>query len=808
MLRRLLRWRGEALALLALALGSPALLLWYRGWGPAAALAGVLLAAAAAAVLLRRGPFGERLISWWVHLRRTRPKGPGPARVPSLAAPVEIGLDRWGIPSIAAGSRLDAMRALGYVSSRDRLFQMDMLRREAAGTLAEVLGRDALEKDKRRRVLGLSRAARRIAATLPPAQTEVLQAYADGANALMAQTRRFPCEFRVLGYEPEPWAAEDSLLVLLQMFLLLCGDEQPKRMLAILESCLPPEVVAFLTPAADEYSTSALPCPLPVDALRALLQEPAASAAATELVRTESLAVASNCWAVSGSKTRDGRAILANDLHMRLAVPNLLYRASLRYAGRQVSGLVVPGLPLVLAGSNGSVCWGLANLCGDCLDLVQLDTDDEDQYRTPEGWRRFETRHEEVKVRGGHRHLKEVRTTLWGPVLDHSLLDQAVALRWTALQPGAVDLGLIEMDSATTIEESLDVVSRFGGPPLSVIVTDKQGRIGRTACGRIPVAGAAGWARRGADAGAAWEGYVPPDDLPRVVDPPSGVIVSANDEGAVHGSRFRLGRDFSNSVRARSISERLAAMDPISERTTFELQLDVSTPFYEFYRQLALQALERRQGPRSRELARARRALVDWDGQASPRSQGLALLVSFRDHLARNTLGPFLRRCRKADESFVYSWQKLDAPLRAMLTERIPELLPDASCGDWDGFILAQLAESVRQVKAATARGARANRSRIRHPLSRPGLRGVLDMPPAPLPGCMFSINAAAPDWGAVARTVVAAGHEAEGLLHIPCGQAGHPLSAHYDDQHVHWVRGSPLPFLPGDAMHTLRLVP
>jgi penicillin amidase len=130
-----------------------------------------------------------------------------------------------------------------------------------------------------------------------------------------------------------------------------------------------------------------------------------------------------------------------------------------------------------------------------------------------------------------------------------------------------------------------------------------------------------------------------------------------------------------------------------------------------------------------------------------------------------------------------------------MLTERIPELLPDASCGDWDGFILAQLAESVRQVKAATARGARANRSRIRHPLSRPGLRGV-------------SINAAAPDWGAVARTVVAAGHEAEGLLHIPCGQAGHPLSAHYDDQHVHWVRGSPLPFLPGDAVHTLRLAP
>ena len=244
MLERLLRRPGGRSAVLGAALVSLfvtlGVILWRIGGGQAAGLGAAFLLALAVSSLARRGPFGETLLASWVMLGRARPRRTSSIRIPSLTAPADAGYDRWGIPTITARSRLDAIRALGYVSARDRLFQMDLFRREAAGTLCEVVGLVGLEKDARRRVLGLSRAAPRIALELPREHRNVLQAYADGVNAFLSEGRPFPYEFLVLGYEPHAWAVEDSLLALLHLFLALCGDDRPQRMLTILESSLPP----------------------------------------------------------------------------------------------------------------------------------------------------------------------------------------------------------------------------------------------------------------------------------------------------------------------------------------------------------------------------------------------------------------------------------------------------------------------------------------------------------------------------------------------------------------------------------------
>lgn len=823
MLKRLLGRHGASAAIAAVGLSSAMWALTRLGAGRAAAIIAAITAAAATWALTRRGPFGDRLLASWLALLRRPSSLHARARIPSLTSPVAVELDPWGIPTVNGSCRLDAVRGLGYITARDRLFQMDLLRRHSAGTLAEVVGIGGLEKDLRRRVLGLRQAAEGAASMLPPAERDLLQAYADGVNARLADVEHLPYEFLVLGYEPERWSPADSLLVLLHLFLLLCGDDQPKRMLAAMEASLPPDVVAFLTPDMDEMTPDAdrlLPPRLPLDALRSLLGEIAThDELPADLVQAEALAAASNCWAVDGSRTLDGRAIVANDLHMSLGVPNFVYRACLRYTGLQLTGLLVPGVPLILAGSNGRVSWGVANLPGDCLDLIQLETDAEkpDRYRTAHGWTAFDTRREEVRFKGGGTFVADVRSTIWGPVLARPLLGRPVALRWTALQPDAVNLRLVDMDRAGTVEEALDVVEAFGGPPLSVTVADRSGRIGRTLCGRIPRRRLPPTAtiRSGADADAAWDGYVAPADLPRVVDPPGGRLIAANDEGTVAGSRFPLGRGFSSGTRGRQIARRLAAMGMVTETASFLLQLDTCADHYEFYREAALRAIAGGGSRPPPEVDPALVPLLAWDGRADGDSPGLALLVAFRARLARRVLGPFLRRCRGADDGFIYRWPKLDVPLRVLLTQRPPELLPDASFATWDGFVLALLEESVKDVQSLTAETSvegpawgRANRSQVRHPLSRPGLCALLDMPRAPLPGCLFSINAAAPDWAAVARMVVGPGHEQEGILHMPCGQSGDPRSPHYDDQHEHWAQGAALPFLPGVAREHIRLEP
>ena len=232
------------------------------------------------------------------------------------------------------------MRGLGYVTARDRLFQMDLLRRHSAGRLAEIFGKAALPDDIRQRSLGFSGAATAIIAELPPEQREVLQAYAEGVNAFITHMETPPFEFLLLGYRPDLWTMADSLLVVLNMFQTLAGDEDDERMLTVMETVLPPEIVAFLTPDTDRYTTvlfggsdSRRPIrPIPVQALAALRRPRVPhSKQAAQRLQISAPPLGSNGWAVGQLKTADGRAILANDMHMPFSVPNVWYRAVLRY---------------------------------------------------------------------------------------------------------------------------------------------------------------------------------------------------------------------------------------------------------------------------------------------------------------------------------------------------------------------------------------------------------------------------------------------------------------------------------------------
>lgn len=763
-----------------------------------------------------------------VTIRASLPILDGQFEVTSLHEPVTVASDAYGIPTVTAGSREDAMRGLGYVTARDRLFQMDLLRRTGAGRLAEIFGETTLATDVKQRAFGFSVTARAIAARLPRDQRDVLEAFRDGVNDYLAQRSTLPFEFLLLGYEPDPWRIEDSLLILLEMFHVLNGTDDEERMKTVMAESLPSEVVAFLVPETDPYTDVLLgrqapaSSAIPAQALAAL-RRPVdhRHVHRTSMVRFGKSGLGSNGWAVRGAKTADGRSILANDMHLDLTVPNIFYRIQLRYEQVELTGLVVPGIPVVVAGTNGRVAWGVTNVEGDFLDLVRLEINsvNSNEYRTPDGWRPFTTRQEVIKVKGAQDSVVEFRETIWGPVSQELLLKGPVAVHWAALDPEAVDLGQLAMDRVRSVDEAVTVMTRAGGPANNVILADRAGHIAWTYTGKIPV-------RRGfdgsvsvswSDGRAGWMGYVSPEAVPNIVDPPSGFVVSANQRMLATTDPLVVGHSFANGYRAFRISQRLETMTNIREEDLFDLQLDVTTQHYEFYRRLAQGLLTDAVVAREPSLAKARRAFEAWSGKADVDSRGFALVVRFHDVLSRSVLAPYVSACREQDMGFSYDGD-LDTPLRQLVETQIPELIPDPDhFASWSDFLLNAVRKSVQELEAEhpsiplmDLTWGQVNRVRMRHPLAEalPLLGNSLNMPDEPASGCGQCVRVMEDGLGATQRLVVSPGHQGDGMLHMPGGQSGHPLSPHYRDQQDSWSRGTPLPFLAGPPVHTVMLIP
>jgi penicillin amidase len=743
----------------------------------------------------------------------------GELALTGLSAEVAVEADELGVPSIRAANRDDALTALGMLHARDRLFQLELMRRKGAGRLAEVFGAGALPLDRQQRGYRFEAAAGAIVAALPEDQRKALTAYVNGVNGWLALGRPLPPEFIALGVEPEPWRPEDSILVALGMFQTLNSQEQDERMLTVMEQALPAELVKFLTPDTDSYATvlvggenSRRPATeIPVDAWASLGSSATVVAGGVDALNS---VAGSNNWAVSGARSRDGRAMVANDMHLNLGVPNIWYRAQWRYGTVSVAGLTLPGLPLLVTGSNGHVAWGYTNVDADVLDLVELEIDPQhpNRYRTPDGWREFEQHAEVIKVKDGDDELLPVRATLWGPVSPTPLLGKPVAVRWTALDAGAVDLGLLGLLETATLEDSMAVMNRSGGPNQNAALADDRGRIGWTVMGRFPL-------RRGLDGSVSrawgdgtngWDGFIPAAELPRLLDPPQGYLATANNRTVGAGYPHVIAHNQANGYRAFRISEGLRELPRAGEADLLRLQIDTTSTFFEFYRDLAVNAVG--QG------SEIGRYLTAWNGRMDGGSVGIPLLWIFRDKLAETVFSPVVRRCRELDPRFGYYWREMETPLRKLLTARVPQTLPVASDGDWERLIRRVLADSAADLHRRfpdlpldRITWGQFNKTPIQHPFSRklPALARWLDMPAVDNGGCSgFCVRIIGREHGATERMVVSPNHPEDGILHMPGGQSGHPLSANYRDQQGAWRDGQALPFLSGKPVHRLRLVP
>jgi penicillin amidase len=755
------------------------------------------------------------------------PRLDGEVRLTGIEAPVTVERDALGIPTIRGESRRDVARATGFVHAQDRFFQMDLLRRAAAGELAELVGPAVVGADRAARVFRLRQVARGILEEAAPEHRAQVEAYAEGVNAGVAGLGAPPFEYLALRVPPSPWRAEDTVLVLLAMCQTLHDDRGTgESALGLLHDVLPEEMVRFLAPEGTEWDAPLVgPAfevpPVPGPEVFALRAAPPGGEAGP----ADAAAAGSNNWAVAGSRTAHGGAILAGDMHLPLGVPNIWYRASLAWTDNEggehrATGVTLPGLPVLVAGSNGRVAWAFTNTEGDWVDLVVLETDPEDPevYRTPDGPRRIERHEERIRVKGGEDETVEVEWTIWGPVIDRDHRGRRRAVHWTAMVPGGTNLLHGQLEWARDVDEALAYAPRVGSPPQNLVVADSSGRIGWTILGRIPRR--AGFDGRvpvsWADGTRRWDGWLDPSEYPKIVDPPEGRLWTANARTVDGVWLERLGRGgFPFGARARQIREDLRAAGRVDERAMLAIQLDDRAVFLARWRDLLLGLLTDDAVAAKPRRAALRDEVAAWGGRASIDSVGYRLVRAFRSRAAERVLGAVTAAVQRADGRFRF-WQasQYEGPLWRLVTERPAHLLDPAQTS-WEEWLLGAADAVLDELLAggeplrSKTWGAR-NTVRIQHPLSLavPALGRWLDMPAEALPGDSYMPRVQGPTEGASQRMAVSPGREAEGYFHMPAGQSGHPLSPHYRDGHRAWVDGEPTPFLPGPPAHTLALTP
>lgn len=531
----------------------------------------------------------------WTYSRQALPKTDGRIVLSGLSAEVRVERDAQGIPTIKATSSADVMFGLGFVHAQDRLWQLETHRRIASGRLAEAFGEPALETDRFLRALGVKRAAAAQWAKASPAVRAAVTAYTAGINAFIqtAMSAR-PPEFVVLGLQPEPWTPEDSLAWAIMMAWDLGGNWGTELTRMRLSLKLPVARIDELLPPYPgdkpliNVDYAALFKQLNIDGR---LGQQALNFAPESGVE----GIGSNNWVVHGSHTVSGMPLLASDPHLKLSAPALWYFARLEAPGLKVAGATMPALPFVVMGQNENIAWGFTNTGPDVQDmyLEQLRPEAPDQYQTPDGWARFETSTEVIKVKGQADVSMLARSTRHGPVISDagSAYDGLVgppakptyvlAMRWTALDPdpSTLDAG-IAFSQARSVAEFIAASAAYTAPMQNMAVADRAGHIGLVSAGKVPrrkpendlkgQVPSPGW-----DARYDWDGFVDAAQTPRETDPARGWIASANQRIHPLDYPHYITNEWAVPYRMQRIEQMLAAQPKHSIESMRDMQADV-----------------------------------------------------------------------------------------------------------------------------------------------------------------------------------------------------------------------------------------
>jgi len=752
------------------------------------------------------------------------PNYKGDLILPGLHHRVEVYWETHGIPHVLAADEHDLFFAQGYLHAQERLWQMDMTRRFLAGRVAEILGNFSIpwrelasrfrgqgsaDFDYFMRLIGIRESALTSLNLLPENDRSRLQDYSDGVNRYIERCRKkLPWEFRVLRYQPDPWKPEDSLTVGKGLAFLVSPalftrlnmiavaarlEHQPEKLRSLFPSY--PEDGPTITRAVKDAAQGIWR--FVNGALTASDQHPAGHG--------------SNSWVIAPHRSATGSAVLCNDPHLRMTLPPIWYLMHLRAQSRTTAtegyeawGASVPGCPCIHIGHNRWIAWGVTAAVCDDVDLYRekIHRLEPDWYFSGHEWRPMVRRDEVIRVRGGGTVKRTVRLTRHGPVISDFDGDvrasEILSFRWTAHEPGQDFRSLYGVNQAQDWNQFLESLSFHTAPAMNFVYADRRGNIGYSLAGKIPnrprgrsLLPLSGW--EGSDD---WQGFIPFDELPRIYNPPDGVIATANNKIVDASYPYYLSCFFEPPHRVRRIQELLAAKQTHSFNDLARIQLDsVSRHAHETIEVLRADLTSiRREDSR---VGEAVDRLSTWDGGCGENSIEAAIYHVFHHRLMANLLIPELGE--ELFPTYLEIFNQCIVPVEQIL--RNPQSPWFASQPRSD-LVARSLRETVNELSKALGgemdrwQWGRIHTLSLNHQLGRfSPLRPTVSVGPYPSSGDGTTVNLgfyrhSAPyhhTVGPSLRVVVALDDwELSGFI-LSSGQSGHPYSRHYGDQTPLW---------------------
>ena len=786
---------------------------------------------------------------WWLRwaTRAALPVLDGDVRVAGLSAPVMVRRDAHGVPHIDAAGQDDLFLSQGYVTAQDRLWQMDLYRRNANGELAEVLGSALTNRDLSQRVFGFRKTAHRIYDNLPADDRRRFDEYARGVNLFInAHQDTLPVEFRLLKYKPRPWTGADSVSIGMMMVDMLDTHWDVKlareKIAAKLHN---PKLEADLYPVGswrDNPPTGEvidLTQPHPVPPPISDDEDDDRTQASTADIKPENLrdlrtmlglpncdgcAPGSNNWVVSGKHTASGKPLLSNDMHLSLTEPNIWYMADLRAPGFHAAGVTLPGMPFVVAGHNEHVAWGFTALFADVQDLYAENLDNKGNYQASDTtWKPLTIDHEVVHVRGKPDVTVDVRSTEHGPLINPILSrmgsheGRAIALKWTLYDPNLNSIPLYAMNVASNWAEFSTALSAWCWPTQNAVYADDQGHIAYHAVGRVPIRPGKVSALPVQDAQHEWNGYIPFDAMPGVFDPPSGFLATANSRVTTDSSPYPLTLEWMDSYRTERIYKTLQGRDGLTPKDMIAVQTDIYSEVDQELGHRFAYAIDHAPGADDR-LHKAADILRSWDGRLTTDSAAASLVTQ-----ARRALWPMILEPKLGNLSSEYRWSESNFAEEEIIMHASSDWLP-SEFKSWD----ALLAEAVRRGMDKTFEHPAAPRDisqwaygnwhvvDIEHPLGGflPIVGRIAGTGPQPLSGDTTTVKQVGRDFGPSQRFTMDWSNIDGSTENISLGESGNPYSPYFRDQWNDYYGGTTfaLPFTPpavaSQTQHTLRLTP
>jgi penicillin G amidase len=768
-----------------------------------------------------------------VYLVSSLPNYDGTQSVTGLTAKVTIVRDKDAVAHITAANQKDAAFALGYAHAQDRLWQLELNRRIGQGKLSEIFGKEAVKTDKFMRTMGFYRSAQSAEKSLDPEARAVLTSYAAGINAYVKnRSGAMPPEFIIFKLKFAPWQVADSLVWGKLMSLDLSYQWRTELARFALSSVLSMTQLNELMPAYP--GDAPIKLPNPTDLYPGLLPPPIKS--------DETEGKGSNNWVVSGTRTKSGKPLLANDPHLSLSAPGIWYLVHERIGNKNVVGVSMPSLPFIVLGRTDTLAWGFTNTAPDSQDIIveKIINPATGEYQTPTGTEKLVSRSELIKVKGAEDINLKVRESRNGPILSDAIEGLAprlgtqyvMAMRWTALADGDTSIAAgIGLNRAQNVREAITAMRGYLTPQQNIVLADTNGDIAFVAAGKVPqrsndnvtqgLMPSPGWVKS-----SEWTGYIPFEKLPQVINPTNGYVATANQKIIDADYPLIITQDWEDPYRHDRI-EALLLATPKHDVTSFEkIQADILSEPHMKMRDALVTALSAQKTSNADIIE----ALKTWDGRMSADSAVPLIISSWHRHfverVTQDDLGPLFKDFWRTRTRFILGVLAANPSSAAwcdVKNTKIIETCTQEIIAAYDDA-MAELNRDYGSNWKSWTWGAAHSAVAEHRPFS-----NVSQLEPyfnirRVVGGSSTTINVAHPSWGkkrpydanliASYRGIFDLSDLENSRYVMPNGQSGNPLSHHYKDFAERWseVKYIKIPTKDADiakaAEHTLTLSP